>query len=138
MRGIKTIGVIAVSATILSGCIATGPSFRGGGTAPRTPSFAEGTWQDNVGTYVFGNGSFVGTDSDTGNKLSDGTYSYVGQDMIKVSIDSTNFSIKVAEDGSPIEREAILANCRQVNLNAMNCTTSSGAEFSLVRIGVVS
>ena len=127
MRGIKTIGVIAVSATILSGCIATGPSFRGGGSAPRTPTFAEGNWQQGaLASYIFGNGSFVGTATDTGNKVADGTYRYINTNTIQIS------------SFSAVQQKTIVANCLLVGSNTMNCTADSGSTFSLSRRGVVS
>lgn len=127
MRGIKTIGVVAVTATMLSGCIATGPNFRGGGTAPRTPSFAEGNWQQGaLASYIFGNGSFVGTATDTGNKVADGTYRYINANTIQIS------------SFSAVQQKTIVANCLLVGSNIMNCTADSGSTFSLSRRGAVS
>ena len=119
--------MIAVSATILSGCIATGPSFRGGGSAPRTPTFAEGNWQQGaLASYIFGNGSFVGTATDTGNKVADGTYRYINTNTIQIS------------SFSAVQQKTIVANCLLVGSNTMNCTADSGSTFSLSRRGVVS
>lgn len=122
MRGIKTLAVITVSATLLSGCIATGPSFRGGATAPRAPSFAEGNWQQGtLASYIFGNGSFVGTAADTGNKVADGTYRYINANTIQIS------------SFSAVQQKTIVANCLLVGSNTMNCTADSGSTFSLTR-----
>lgn len=124
MRGIKTIGAVAVTATILSGCIATGPNFGGGGgTVPRTPTFAEGNWQQGaLASYVFGNGSFVGTATDTGNKVADGTYRYINANTIQIS------------SFSAVQQKTIVANCLLINGATMNCTADSGSTFSLARV----
>lgn len=127
MRGLKQVGVIAVTATMLSGCIATGPSFRSGPTPQRAPSFAEGNWQQGaLASYVFGNGSFVGTAADTGNKVADGTYRYINANTIQIS------------SFSAVQQKTIVANCLLINGSTMNCTSDSGATFSLTRSGAVS
>ena len=128
MRGIKTFGVIAVTATMLSGCIASGPSFRGGGaTASRTPTFAEGNWQQGaLASYIFGNGSFVGTATDTGNKVADGTYRYINSNTIQIS------------SFSAVQQKTIVANCLLISGNTMNCTADSGTTFSLSRNRAIS
>ncbi|MEM9573852.1 MAG: hypothetical protein AAF870_01340 [Pseudomonadota bacterium] len=124
MRGIKTIGTVAITATILSGCVATGPNFGGGGgPVPRTPTFAEGNWQQGtLASYVFGNGSFVGTATDTGNKVADGTYRYINANTIQIS------------SFSAVQQKTIVANCLLINGSTMNCTADSGATFSLARV----
>lgn len=123
MRGIKTLGVMAITATMLSGCISTGPSFRGGATAPRAPSFAEGNWQQGaLASYIFGNGSFVGTATDTGNKVADGTYRYINANTIQIS------------SFSAVQQKTIVANCLLVGNSTMNCTADSGSTFSLSRV----
>lgn len=124
MRTIIRVGFIAGFATLLSGCISVGPGGFGGGStpAPRTPTFAEGNWQQGaLASYVFGNGSFVGTATDTGNKVADGTYRYINTNTIQIS------------SFSAVQQKTIVANCLLVNGNTMNCTSDTGSTFSLVR-----
>ena len=128
MFGIKKVGAFAAIAVLISGCMASVPSFRGGSApVPRSPTFAEGNWQQGeTASYVFGNGSFVGTAADTGNKVADGTYRYINNNTIQIS------------SFSAVQQKTIVANCLLVNGNAMNCTSDTGSTFTLVRNAPIS
>jgi hypothetical protein len=122
MRMMKSTVAIAVAGIVLSGCVATGPS--GPSQRPALgPTFAEGNWnQGGLASYVFGNGSFVGTAADTGNKVADGTYRYVNNNTIQIS------------SYSSVQQKTIVANCLLVaGGTLMNCTNDSGLNFSLTR-----
>lgn len=125
MRLVKVGSMVAVAGLIVSGCVVSGPGPTQIPSAPRVPSqtFAEGSWQQGtVATYVFGNGTFVGTASDTGNKVADGTYRYISGDTIQISSFST------------VQQKTIVANCLLVSGgSAMNCTNDTGLNFSLTR-----
>ena len=84
---------------------------------------AEGQWvgTDGVAVSTFANGAFSSNATDTGAKLAEGSYQYT--DARSVSI---NFK-------SLIRKTSVSANCAVVTGTQMNCTSSSGAQFSLVR-----
>ncbi|MDZ7823141.1 MAG: hypothetical protein U5K75_03265 [Ahrensia sp.] len=121
-RKFKIVSAMSAAALMLSGCVVSGP---GGGLPtrqPTAPTFAEGNWQQgDSASYVFGNGNFVGTASDTGNKVADGTYRYTNQNSIQIS------------SFSAVQQKQITANCLLINQVQMNCTSDTGAQFSLVR-----
>ncbi len=120
MRKLKSIGALAVSSVMLAGCVVTGPGP--GPSRPSGPVFAEGNWQqEDIASYTFGNGSFVGTATDTGNRLSDGTYRYTGAQQVNIT------------GVSALRGTSFSANCLLVNAVTMNCTSSSGAQFSLIK-----
>lgn len=121
MRIMKSTVAIAVASIVLSGCVVTGPSAPP--PRPAGQSFAEGNWnQGGLASYVFGNGSFVGTAADTGNKVADGNYRYISNNTIQIS------------SYSSVQQKTIVANCLLVaGGNIMNCTNDSGLNFSLSR-----
>jgi hypothetical protein len=121
MRILKSTAAIAVVGIVLSGCVVAGPSAPP--PRPAGPTFAEGNWnQGTLASYVFGNGSFVGTAADTGNKVADGNYRYISNNTIQIS------------SYSSVQQKTIVANCLLVaGGSTMNCTNDSGLNFSLTR-----
>jgi hypothetical protein len=109
-------GVIAGLAA-LAACETTGPG--GGGPAP---TGVDGQWlsADGVATSTFSGGTFTTTANDTGNKLAQGTYVVSGA---TVSINGT----------SVIRQTPIAFNCLLASPKQMNCTSSAGQQFSLIR-----
>jgi hypothetical protein len=110
-------GVIAALAA-LAACQTAGP---GGGGGP-APSGVDGQWlsADGVATSTFSAGTFTTTANDTGNKLAEGTYVVSGA---SVSISGT----------SVIRQTPIAFNCLLASPKQMNCTSSAGQQFSLIR-----
>jgi hypothetical protein len=108
-------GVI-VGLAALAACETTGP---GGGPAP---TGVDGQWlsADGVATSTFSGGAFTTTANDTGNKLAEGTYVVSGA---TVSINGT----------SVIRQTPISFNCLLASPKQMNCTSSAGQQFSLIR-----
>ena len=119
----KSGAALAAAGIVLSGCVAMGPVPGGPPPIPAGQSFAEGNWnQGGLASYVFGNGSFVGTAADTGNKVADGTYRYIDNSTIQIS------------SYSSVQQKTIVANCLLVaGGTMMNCTNDSGLNFSLTR-----
>jgi hypothetical protein len=108
--------------TVLSGCVMDAPAP--GGRFARSGA-AEGNWADTggVATSSFNGGVFVTVANDTGNRLAQGTYRYVGASNVEI-----NFT-------SLVRGQQVRANCLIVNPSQMNCTNDSGSQFSLVRRG---
>jgi hypothetical protein len=110
-------GVI-VSLAALAACQTAGP---GGGGGP-APSGVDGAWMssDGIATSRFSGGAFSTTANDTGKTLAQGTYVVSGAN---VSITGT----------SVIRQTPISFNCLMVSGTQLNCTSSSGQQFTLVR-----
>lgn len=111
--------------TVLAGCQAmSGPPMRSGPMAPAPiRSGVEGDWvsTDGIAISRFNGGIFETLATDTGNKLAEGTYAQV---------DPSNVSISVT---SLIRQTTTQVNCALVTPTQLNCTSSAGQQFSLVR-----
>ncbi|MEZ5812953.1 MAG: hypothetical protein R3D45_16205 [Rhizobiaceae bacterium] len=105
--------------------LATGCSMSGPGGPPRIsqPTGVEGEWvgTDGVAVSSFNGGEFRSTATDTGQLLATGSYRYVSQDLIEVTINSI------------IRQTTSKANCAVVSRRQLNCTSATGAQFTLVR-----
>ena len=108
-------GVI-VSLAALAACQSAGP---GPGAAP---TGVEGDWlsSDGVAISRFSAGSFSTTARDTGKTLAQGTYVASGA---TVQIIGT----------SVIRQSPVSFNCLMVSTKQLNCTSSAGQQFTLVR-----
>ncbi len=97
--------------------------------ATRTPEVApapvgiDGDWVDTRGinTAKFGGGTFTSVDANTGQTMARGSYTYRDQQNVDLAFTSL------------IRNTTVNAACLVVAQSQMNCTTSSGAKFSLVR-----
>ena len=122
----RAVAAIAV-ALALAGCQNIGgPSRPGGGFAHTTPppsSGFNGDWMSTDGVAIsrFTNGYFETLATDTGNKLAEGSYT---------QIDASNVSISVT---SLIRQSTTQVNCAMISQTQLNCTSSTGAQFSLIR-----
>jgi hypothetical protein len=87
------------------------------------PQGVEGTWvgTDGVAMSSFGNGTFVTTATDTGNRLAEGTYRYRDARTVEISMTSL------------IRQTTSAVNCALVTQAQLNCTSSTGQQFVLVR-----
>lgn len=117
------LSVALVAALALGGCVIDDPG-PGGGRFVRSGA-AEGNWADTggVATSSFNGGVFVTVANDTGNRLAEGTYRYVGANNVEI-----NFT-------SLVRGQQVRANCLIIGSSQMNCTNDSGSQFSLVRRG---
>lgn len=121
--------VAAVSiALALAGCQGIGgPSQSRGGFAPNTPpppsSSFNGDWisTDGVAISRFTNGHFETLATDTGNKLAEGNYTQIDPSSVAISVTSL------------IRQNTTQVNCAMISQTQLNCTSSAGAQFSLVR-----
>ena len=117
-------GVAAVAvAALLAGC-QSGPRNQGPGPIVAIPqSGIEGAWVDQAGTGLtsFMAGRFETVATDSGQKLSEGTYVMRSPSLVEIS-------------GISIIRQSPIAfNCALANQTQLNCTASSGQQFVLTR-----
>lgn len=110
-------GVVILGFAALAGCQSSGPSSPGA-----APTGVEGDWMssDGVATSRFSGGSFSTTANDTGKVLAQGTYTVAGA---SVSINGT----------SVIRQSPIAFNCLMASPKQLNCTSSAGQNFTLIR-----
>lgn len=115
----STAGAVALAA--LAGCT-TGPGPRPGPVA-LAPQGVEGSWIDQQGTGVtnFTGGRFETYATDTGQKLSEGTYTMRDPSMAQI----TGFSL--------IKQKPVAFNCAIASPVQLACTGDSGQQFVLTR-----
>jgi hypothetical protein len=121
-RNILSAGLVTATAVALAACTTGGP---GGPGLPGTPRGVEGSWIDAQGTGLstFQGGRFQTVATDTGQKLSDGSYRMTGATSVEIS-------------GTSLIRQAPVAfNCLMISTSQLNCTSSSGQNFVLTRRG---
>lgn len=87
------------------------------------PGAAEGQWvgTDGIAVSTFSNGAFSSNATDTGDKLAEGSYRYTDPRTVAITFTSL------------MRKTTVQANCAVVTDTQMNCTSSSGAQFSLIR-----
>lgn len=121
-RNLLSAGLVTAAAIALAACTTGGPA---GPNLPGTPRGVEGSWIDAQGTGVstFQGGRFQTVATDTGQKLSDGSYRMTGATSVQIN-------------GTSLIRQAPVAfNCLMISTSQLNCTSSSGQNFVLTRRG---
>ncbi len=123
----RAAGAIAV-ALALAGCQGVGGPPRSGGpigTPPPSSSF-DGDWMSTDGVAIsrFTAGRFETLATDTGNKLAEGNYTQTGPSSVTISVTSL------------IRQSTTQVNCAMVTQTQLNCTSSAGSQFSLIRRGI--
>lgn len=108
------------SVLVVSGCAMVGP---GPGSGPARQSGVEGQWMDAQGVAVstFTGGAFQSVATDTGNRLSEGTYRYRDRSNVEISMTSL------------IRQTQTSVNCALVSPSQLNCTNTEGQNFVLTR-----
>ena len=118
----RTVRLLAASVALatLAGCQMAGP---GSGPVVRAPSGVDGDWvgTDGVAVSRFSNGAFETYARDTGNKLAQGSYSMRDSRTIDITLTSL------------IRQTTSSVVCSMVTSTQLNCTSSSGNQFVLVR-----
>ncbi|MET0598856.1 MAG: hypothetical protein ABWZ57_13445 [Mesorhizobium sp.] len=119
-RKLLKAGGIAILAASISGCMSSGGG--GGGGSQSAARGIEGDWDsgDGIAVSSFAGGIFTTKAKDTGNKLADGSYRING-DLIEITVISL------------IRNTTSSVNCKQVDQNQLNCTSSTGSTFVLRR-----
>jgi hypothetical protein len=115
-----------VSMLLLAGCMGGG----GGQSLPpvtAAPTGVEGEWlsSDGVAVSRFSGGIFETVATDTGNKLAEGSYRYVDQRTVEITVVSL------------IRQTTTAVNCAMATTSQLNCTSSAGQQFVLTRRAAV-
>lgn len=110
----------AASLLAAAACTTTGPSEPSAAAAPKG---VEGNWIDAKGTGLstFAGGSFTTVATDTGQKLSEGSYTMTGATSVEI------------HGTSLIRQTPVSFNCLMVSTSQLNCTSASGQNFVLTR-----
>lgn len=88
------------------------------------PAGVEGAWVDPNGIVsTFAGGTFSTRTTDTNQLLASGSYVNVSPTLVEINMTSL------------VRNTQSKVNCALVTSNQLNCTTDSGAQFSLARQG---
>ena len=119
-RKLLSAGIATAMAVALAACNTTGPSEPPMAAAPKG---VEGSWIDAKGTGLstFAGGNFTTVATDTGQKLSNGSYTMTGATSVQIN------------GTSLIRQTPVSFNCLMVSTSQLNCTSSSGQNFVLTR-----
>lgn len=119
MKIARAFALVATAAVAACTTIGTGP------VEPPKPRGIDGEWVDSRGinTATFANGTFTSVATDTQQVVARGSYTYTDPGQTSVSLAFTSL----------LRNTTVNANCLVVMPSQMNCTTNSGAQFSLVR-----
>lgn len=86
------------------------------------PTGVEGAWADPNGIVsTFSAGTFTTRTTDTNQVLASGSYVNLSPKLVEINMTSM------------VRNTQSKVNCAMVSLTQLNCTTDSGAQFSLVR-----
>ncbi|MBZ9762293.1 hypothetical protein LB553_15610 [Mesorhizobium sp. CA8] len=109
----------AASLLAAAACTTTGPSQ----PPAAAPKGVEGNWIDAKGTGLstFTAGNFTTVATDTGQKLSEGSYSMTGPTSVEI------------HGTSLIRQTPVSFNCLMISTTQLNCTSASGQNFVLTR-----
>ena len=123
----RAAGAVAV-ALALAGCQGFGggqPRSGGPVGVPAPTTGFDGEWlsTDGVALSRFTSGYFETLATDTGNKLAEGNYTQSGPTTVSISVTSL------------IRQTTTQVNCALVTQTQLNCTSSTGQQFSLIRRG---
>lgn len=125
---IKAAFIVALTAG-LTACQGMGgqpPYARGPvAVAPAPSGPFDGDWlsTDGVAYSRFNNGIFETLATDTGNRLAEGNYFQSAPNTVSISVTSL------------IRQTTTQVNCALVTQTQLNCTSSTGQQFSLIRRG---
>jgi uncharacterized lipoprotein YddW (UPF0748 family) len=122
MKTTTSLALLAVSLSLTS-CINFGPSPARQQVAARSaPQTVEGTWADPNGIIsTFQGGAFSTRTTDTNQVLASGTYTNTSPGLVEINMTSM------------VRKTQSKVNCALVNSAQLNCTSDSGAQFSLAR-----
>lgn len=119
-RKLLSVGLGMAACAALAACTTGAPPPSPISTAP---TGVEGTWIDAQGTGLstLAGGSFQTVATDTGQRLSDGSYTMTGPTSVEIN------------GTSLIRQSPISFNCLLVSTNQLNCTSAAGQNFVLTR-----
>lgn len=115
-----------VAALALAGCqMAPREAPPTGPIAAAPTGNIEGSWIDEAGTGLttFSNGRFQTVATDSGERLSEGSYTFRDMNLVEINGQSI------------IRQSAISFNCAIATPEQLNCTSAAGQQFILRRQG---
>jgi len=120
----SSICLILGSSLALAGCMSS-PAPRALPPIPQQQTSVEGQWIDPNGIVSsFQAGAFTTRTTDTNQLLASGTYTSSAPKVVEINMTSL------------VRNTQSRVNCALVTPNQLNCTTDSGAQFSLARKAV--
>jgi hypothetical protein len=126
MKRISLAFSAATMAVALAACQTSGPIHDSGPVQASRPTDAvQGQWFDTSGVAFsnFNGGVFETRANDTKEKLAEGSYRFASASLIEINLRSLARGTQSK------------VNCALVNPGQLNCTSSSGQQFSLTRRG---
>lgn len=123
---IATTLALLLAGISLSACIDEGPRpMRVSAPLSAAPGGGvEGNWVDPNGIVsTFQNGAFTTRTTDSNQLLASGTYTNTSPGLVEINMTSL------------VRKTQSKVNCALVNSSQLNCTSDSGAQFSLSRRG---
>lgn len=122
MKPFATLASLAAAAALAS-CHTTSSEVRPMPQASQ-PAGVEGAWVDPNGIVsTFAGGTFSTRTTDTNQLLASGSYVNVSPTLVEINMTSL------------VRNTQSKVNCALVTASQLNCTTDSGAQFSLARQG---
>ena len=116
----KTHIAVAALATVLAGCQSA--SYNPAPMAPPQPQGVEGQWVDPNGIVSsFSAGRFETRTTDTNSLLAQGSYTQTNPQLVEIELTSL------------LRNSTSRVNCALVTQSQLNCTSSTGAQFTLAR-----
>lgn len=120
MKPFATLALLAAAAALAS-CHTTSRAVRPMPQASQ-PAGVEGAWVDPNGIIsTFAGGTFSTRTTDTNQLLASGSYVNVSPTLVEINMTSL------------VRNTQSKVNCALVTSSQLNCTTDSGAQFSLAR-----
>lgn len=122
MKRFRIIGSLALMSLVLAACETTGPVGGNSQSSVGRPGGIEGNWSDPNGIVSsFNGGNFQTRTTDTNERLAEGSYRYQSPQLVEIDMRSI------------VRGTSSKVNCALVSPNQLNCTSSTGARFSLTR-----
>ncbi|WP_411196966.1 outer membrane lipoprotein Omp10 [Rhizobium sp.] len=120
---IRTGLVLVGAAAALAACVSSEPRRLPVASAP-VATGVEGNWSDPNGIVsTFQGGTFTTRTTDSNQLLASGTYINTSPTLVEINMTSL------------VRKTQSKVNCALVNPSQLNCTSDSGAQFTLSRRG---
>ncbi|WP_322988135.1 outer membrane lipoprotein Omp10 [Hoeflea sp.] len=111
---------LAAVAAFLAGCQSA--NYRPLPRMAQQPQGIDGQWVDPNGIVSsFSNGRFETRTTDTNSLLAEGSYQHISNQMVEIELTSL------------LRNTTSRVNCALASQSQLNCTSSTGAQFTLVR-----
>ncbi|WP_426126750.1 outer membrane lipoprotein Omp10 [Pararhizobium sp. PWRC1-1] len=119
----KPIAILTVlSAAALASCQGGGQVRELPQNRQMAPVGVQGAWVDPNGVVsTFTGGTFSTRTTDTNQEIASGTYTNLSPQLVEINMYSV------------LRKTQSKVNCAMVSMSQLNCTTDSGAQFSLSR-----